>query len=88
MAVTEAHYAHLKTLEAYLQADLEMKRRALETTPTPVIQFSRAVLIDGGFPTFKAHVLLVIMAAAVFAGGAAIFRAYSPNAAEHLQGNL
>jgi lipopolysaccharide transport system permease protein len=52
--------------------------------PTPVIQFSRAVLIDGGFPTFKAHVLLVIMAAAVFAGGAAIFRAYSPNAAEHL----
>jgi len=52
--------------------------------PTPVIQFSRAVLIDGGFPTFKAHVLLVIMATAVFAGGAAIFRAYSPNAAEHL----
>jgi len=29
-------HAHLKTLEAYVQADLEMKRRALETTPTPV----------------------------------------------------
>jgi site-specific recombinase XerC len=29
-------HAHLKTLEVYVQADLEMKRRALETTPTPV----------------------------------------------------
>jgi len=29
-------HAHLKTLEAYVQADLEMKRRALESTPSPV----------------------------------------------------
>jgi site-specific recombinase XerD len=29
-------HAHLKTLEIYVQADLEMKRRALEGTPTPV----------------------------------------------------
>jgi predicted SnoaL-like aldol condensation-catalyzing enzyme len=29
-------HAHLKTLEAYVQADLEMKRRALEDTPTPI----------------------------------------------------
>lgn len=29
-------HAHLKTLEAYVQADLEMKRRALEGTPTPI----------------------------------------------------
>jgi site-specific recombinase XerD len=29
-------HAHLKTLEAYVQADLEMKRRALEATATPV----------------------------------------------------
>ena len=29
-------HAHLKTLEVYVQADLEMKRRALEGTPTPV----------------------------------------------------
>lgn len=29
-------HAHLKTLEAYVQADLEMKRRALEATPTPI----------------------------------------------------
>jgi site-specific recombinase XerD len=29
-------HAHLKTLEAYVEADLEMKRRALESTPSPV----------------------------------------------------
>ena len=52
--------------------------------PTPVIQFSRAVLVDGSIPTLKAHMLLVAVAAAVFAGGAAIFRAYSPTAAENL----
>jgi lipopolysaccharide transport system permease protein len=52
--------------------------------PTPVIQFSRAVLVDGGIPTLKAHVLLVAVAAAVFTAGAALFRAYSPTAAEHL----
>jgi hypothetical protein len=28
--------AHLKTLEANVEADLEMKRRALESTPSPV----------------------------------------------------
>jgi lipopolysaccharide transport system permease protein len=52
--------------------------------PTPVIQFSRAVLVDGGIPTMKAHLLLVAVAVAVFAAGAAIFRAYSPTAAENL----
>ena len=52
--------------------------------PTPFIQFSRAVLVDGGVPTFKAHLLLIAMAAAVFAAGAAIFRAWSPSAAENL----
>jgi hypothetical protein len=29
-------HAHLKTLELYVEADLEMKRRALEVTPSPV----------------------------------------------------
>ncbi len=29
-------HAHLNTLDAYVQADLEMKRRALEGTPTPI----------------------------------------------------
>ena len=29
-------HAHLKTLEVYVQADLEMKRKAIEETPSPV----------------------------------------------------
>lgn len=29
-------HAHLKTVEAYVQADLEMKRKALESTPSAV----------------------------------------------------
>ena len=29
-------HAHLKTLEIYIEADLEMKRRALESTPSHV----------------------------------------------------
>jgi lipopolysaccharide transport system permease protein len=52
--------------------------------PTPVIQFSRAVLVDGSIPTLKAHLLLVAVAAAVFTAGAAIFRVHSPTAAENL----
>jgi len=37
-------HAHLKTLEAYVQADLEMKRKAIEGTPTAV---------DGGPPAAR-----------------------------------
>jgi site-specific recombinase XerD len=29
-------HAHIRTIEVYIQADLEMKRRALESTPSPV----------------------------------------------------
>lgn len=52
--------------------------------PTPVIQFSRMVLVEGGVPTLKAHLLLAGVACAVFAAGVAVFRAYSPGAAEEL----
>jgi ABC-type polysaccharide/polyol phosphate export permease len=52
--------------------------------PTPIIQFSRAVLIDGTIPTLKANALLVLMTAAIVAGGIAVFRAYAPDAAERL----
>jgi lipopolysaccharide transport system permease protein len=52
--------------------------------PTPVIQFSRMVLVEGGIPTLKAHLLLAGVALAVFATGVAVFRAYSPSAAERL----
>jgi lipopolysaccharide transport system permease protein len=52
--------------------------------PTPVIQFSRAVLIEGRIPTLKATALLVLMAVAILAAGIAVFRAYAPDAAERL----
>lgn len=39
-------HAHLKTLESYVQADLEMKRRALESCTSPV---------DEGFPLYRAE---------------------------------
>lgn len=52
--------------------------------PTPVIQFSRAVLVDGIVPSMRAHLMLAGMATAVFAAGALIFLACSPSAAEHI----
>jgi lipopolysaccharide transport system permease protein len=52
--------------------------------PTPVIQFSRMVLVEGAVPTLKAHLLLAGVALAAFAAGVAVFRAYSPGAAEEL----
>jgi homopolymeric O-antigen transport system permease protein len=51
---------------------------------TPVLQFSRAVLIDGTVPTLKAHAYLFVMAAAIFAGGALLFRRYVDSAMETL----
>ena len=39
-------HAHLKTLDFYVQADLEMKRRALETCQSPV---------DEGLPLYQAE---------------------------------
>jgi lipopolysaccharide transport system permease protein len=52
--------------------------------PTAVIQFARAVLVDGAPPTLRAHVLLLLQAAAIFTIGAAIFRRYASRAAEYL----
>ena len=37
-------HAHLKTLEIYVQADLEMKRRALQSVKSP---------IDAGLPRHR-----------------------------------
>jgi lipopolysaccharide transport system permease protein len=51
---------------------------------TPIIQFSREVLVDGTVPTLKAHLLLVGMTATIFATGVFIFRAKSPRAMEAL----
>lgn len=52
--------------------------------PTPIIQFSRVVLVDGTVPTFKAHVLLTTFTLLIFAAGLGIFWRYSPRTAEHL----
>jgi lipopolysaccharide transport system permease protein len=52
--------------------------------PTPVIQFSRSVLVDGAVPSVTAHVYLVVEAVVVLAVGTMIFRRYSARAAELL----
>ena len=52
--------------------------------PTPIIQFSRAVLVDHAPPTLRAHLLLALMTAAIVGTGLAIFRRYAPRAAEYL----
>jgi ABC-type polysaccharide/polyol phosphate export permease len=44
--------------------------------PTPVVQFSRSVLVDGIVPSLRAHVLLGAEAVVVLLIGAAIFRRY------------
>jgi ABC-type polysaccharide/polyol phosphate export permease len=52
--------------------------------PTPVIEFSRAVLVARTVPTVTAHVCLAIDAALCLAAGIAIFRRFAPRAAEYL----
>lgn len=52
--------------------------------PTPVIQFSRAVLVDGAVPSVTAHVLLAASAAAALLVGGLVFRLGAPRAAERL----
>jgi lipopolysaccharide transport system permease protein len=52
--------------------------------PTPVIEFSRAALVRGVFPTAIGHLYLALDAAACLAVGVAIFRWLSPRAAEYI----
>ncbi|MGQ0732798.1 MAG: ABC transporter permease [Acidobacteriota bacterium] len=52
--------------------------------PTPIIQFSRAVLIEGSVPTLRAHWLLLLMTGVIFGAGLVLFRRLSPRAAEYL----
>ena len=52
--------------------------------PTPIIQFSRAVLVEHTVPTLKAHGLLSLFSLLILGIGAAVFRRYSPRAAEYL----
>ena len=50
--------------------------------PTPIIQFSRAVLVDNAVPSTKAHVLLAAATAAVLLLGTLLFRRSAPMVAE------
>jgi ABC-type polysaccharide/polyol phosphate export permease len=52
--------------------------------PTPIIQFSRAVLVDHQIPTLKAHLLLAGESAAILSIGIVIYRAFRPRVAEYL----
>jgi lipopolysaccharide transport system permease protein len=52
--------------------------------PTPFIQFSRAVLVDGVVPGLRAHIVLAAGAGVILASGILMFRRFSPRAAEYL----
>ena len=52
--------------------------------PTPVIEFSRGVLVRGVFPTPTGHLYLAVEAVVCLVAGIVIFRQLSPRAAEHL----
>jgi len=51
---------------------------------TPVIEFSRSVLVDGIMPTATGHLYLALDAAACLATGIIVFRHFSVRAAEYL----
>ena len=52
--------------------------------PTPVILFSRSVLVDGVVPSGLAHLLLTVETAAILLIGAAVYRRRAPRVAEEL----
>ncbi len=52
--------------------------------PTPIIQFSRAVLIDRVIPTATAHAMLVIVTLIILATGIFFYQRYAPRSAEYL----
>jgi ABC-type polysaccharide/polyol phosphate export permease len=52
--------------------------------PTPVIEFSRAVLVKGAIPSPLAHVCLAADAVLCLLAGAIIFWRSGPHAAEYL----
>ena len=52
--------------------------------PTPIIEFSRLVLVAGRFPTATGHVYLAIDALICLAAGVVIFRKLSPRAPEYV----
>jgi ABC-type polysaccharide/polyol phosphate export permease len=52
--------------------------------PTPIILFSRSVLVDGQTPSLLAHGLLAVEALVILGAGALIYRLRAPRVPEHL----
>ena len=52
--------------------------------PTPIIQFSRNVLVDGTIPTARAHLFLAIGTGVIFLSGAAIYLQRARRVAEYV----
>jgi lipopolysaccharide transport system permease protein len=52
--------------------------------PTPVLLFSRAVLVDGRIPSVLGHLLLTLETAIILGTGALIYRWRAPRVAEEL----
>jgi lipopolysaccharide transport system permease protein len=52
--------------------------------PTPVIQLTRAALVDGAIPTLHAHALLTAGTVAILGAGILVFRRLAPRAAEYV----
>jgi lipopolysaccharide transport system permease protein len=52
--------------------------------PTPIIQFSRAVLVDGSVPTLRAHVLLTAFTIVILVLGIGIYQRNAVRAAEYV----
>jgi lipopolysaccharide transport system permease protein len=52
--------------------------------PTPIIEFSRMLLVNGTTPTVRAHACLLALVAATLAMGIAVFKRFDPHAAEYV----
>jgi lipopolysaccharide transport system permease protein len=52
--------------------------------PTAIIQFTRAVLVEGTVPSLTAHLLLTLETLAALGAGIVIFRRFAPRAAEYV----
>lgn len=52
--------------------------------PTPVIQFSRSVLVNGTVPSARAHLLLALSALFMLMVGVGVWRRWAPRAVEQL----
>ena len=52
--------------------------------PTPIIQFSRWVLLDGIVPSARGHLYLALLTGVILAAGVVIYRLVGPRAVEEL----